>query len=475
MEIESDITLNMLRIFNTLTGKVEEFKPIREGTVHMYTCGPTVYDYAHIGNFRTYVFIDLLKRYLKFIGYQVVHVMNITDVDDKTIKGANLKGISLKEYTDFYLERFMEDIETLRIEKADYFPMATDHIDEMVKIVKVLLEKGYAYRRGDSIYFRISSFPDYGKLSKIRVSQEKSYSRIDSDEYEKEFMSDFSLWKGRKEGEPFWQTEIGEGRPGWHIECSAMSMKYLGETFDIHVGGVDLIFPHHENEIAQSESFSGKKFVNNWVHCNHLIVEGEKMSKSKGNFYTLRDLVSMGWRPIAIRYLLLSTHYRNLLNFTFDGLSQAEQTLQRIENFFLEFESAKTVEFSNPEIKELIEEAEKGFREGMDDDLNISIALSAIFELIKKLNKIIKEKPISAGDKEHTMDFFRKIDSVLAILPSIKKELPEEIMKMIEEREEARKRKDFAKADRIREELRKIGIILEDTKEGVRWKVLKNF
>lgn len=465
----------MLRIFNTLTGKVEEFKPIKKWIVHMYTCGPTVYDYAHIGNFRTYVFIDLLKRYLKFIGYGVVHVMNITDVDDKTIKGANLKGISLKEYTDFYLERFMEDIETLRIEKADYFPRATDHIDEMVKIVKVLLEKGYAYRRGDSIYFRISSFPDYGKLSKIQVSQEKSYSRIDSDEYEKEFMSDFSLWKGRKEGEPFWQTEIGEGRPGWHIECSAMSMKYLGETFDIHVGGVDLIFPHHENEIAQSESFSGKKFVNYWIHCNHLIVEGEKMSKSKGNFYTLRDLVSMGWRPIAIRYLLLSTHYRNLLNFTFDGLSQAEQTLQRIENFFLEFESAKTVEVSNPEIKELIEEAEKGFREGMDDDLNISIALSAIFELIRKLNKIIKEKPISAGDKEHIMDFFRKIDSVLAILPSIKKELPEEIMKMIEEREEARKRKDFAKADRIREELRKIGIILEDTKEGVRWKVLKNF
>lgn len=465
----------MLKVFNTLTGRVEEFKPIKEGVVHMYTCGPTVYDYAHIGNFRTYVFIDLLKRYLKFIGYKVIHVMNITDVDDKTIKGANLKGVSLREYTYFYLEKFMEDIETLRIEKADYFPRATEHIDEMVKIVKVLLEKGYAYRKGNSIYFRILSFPEYGKLSKIQISQEKSYSRIDSDEYEKEYISDFSLWKERKKGEPFWQTEIGEGRPGWHIECSAMSMKYLGETFDIHVGGVDLIFPHHDNEIAQSESFSGKKFVNYWIHCNHLIVEGEKMSKSKGNFYTLRDLISRGWRPMAIRYLLISTHYRNLLNFTFNSLSQAEQTLQRIENFFLELESAKAEEVSNPEIKELIKEAEKGFRKGMDDDFNVSIALSAIFELIKKLNKIIKDKPISAEDKDQIIDFFRRIDSVLAILPSIKKELPEKIMKMIEEREEARKSKDFAKADRIREELRKMGIILEDTKEGVRWKVLKNF
>jgi len=369
----------------------------------------------------------------------------------------------------------MEDIETLRIEKADHFPRATEHIDEMVKIVKVLLEKGHAYKKGDSIYYRISSFPDYGKLSKIQISQEKSYSRIDSDEYEKEYMSDFALWKGKKEGEPFWQTEIGEGRPGWHIECSAMSMKYLGETFDIHVGGVDLIFPHHENEIAQSESFSGKKFVNYWIHCNHLIVEGEKMSKSKGNFYTLRDLISKGWRPMAIRYLLLSTHYRNLLNFTFNGLSQAEQTLQRIENFLVELESAKGGNISNPKIKELIREAERSFREGMDDDLNISIALSAIFELIKELNNIIREKPISEGDKEQIMDFFKKIDSVLAILPQRKKGLPEEIMKMIEEREEARRKKDFEKADRIREELRKIGIILEDTKEGVRWKVLKDF
>jgi cysteinyl-tRNA synthetase len=464
----------MLRIFNTLTGRVEEFKPLREGIVHMYTCGPTVYDYAHIGNFRTYVFIDLLKRYLKFLGYKVVHVMNITDVDDKTIKGANQKGISLREYTDFYLEKFMEDIETLRIEKADYFPRATEHIDEMVKIIKVLLEKGYAYRKGDSIYFRISSFPDYGKLSKIKIHPEKSYSRIDSDEYEKEYMSDFALWKGKKEGEPFWKTEIGDGRPGWHIECSAMSMKYLGETFDIHVGGIDLIFPHHENEIAQSESFSGKKFVNYWIHCNHLIVEGEKMSKSKGNFYTLRDLISKGWRPMAIRYLLLSTHYRNLLNFTFNGLSQAEQTLQRIENFLVDLESVRGGNVSNLKIKELIGEAERSFREGMDDDLNISIALSAIFELIKELNKITKEETISEGDKEQIMNFFKKIDSVLAILPQRKKELPEEIMKMIEEREEARRKRDFEKADRIREELRKMGIILEDTKEGVRWKVLKD-
>lgn len=465
----------MLKIFNTLSGRVEEFKPLKEGIVHMYTCGPTVYDYAHIGNFRTYIFIDLLKRYLKFLGYKVFHVMNITDVDDKTIRGAKEKGVSLKEYTDFYLNKFMEDLETLRIEKADYFPRATEHIGEMVKIVEVLLEKGFAYRKGDSIYFKISGFPDYGKLSKMKISPEKSYSRTDSDEYDKEFMSDFALWKGKKEGEPYWKTKIGDGRPGWHIECSAMSMKYLGETFDIHVGGVDLIFPHHENEIAQSESFSGKKFVNYWIHCNHLIVEGEKMSKSRGNFYTLRDLLSQGWRPMAIRYLLLSTHYRNLLNFTFNGLSQAEQSLQRIENFLVELESAKSGDKSNPEIFDLIKKTEKEFREGMDDDLNISIALSAIFELIRKLNKIISDNTISERDKSLIIDFFKKIDTVLAILPERKKGLPPEILKMIEEREEARKTKDFAKADRIREELRKIGIILEDTKDGVRWKVLKEF
>ncbi len=465
----------MLNIFNTLTGRVEKFDSIEGKTVRMYTCGPTVYDYAHIGNFRTYVFIDLLKRYLKFLGYKVIHVMNITDLDDKTIKGAQLKGVSLREYTDFYLQKFFEDMETLRIERADYFPRATENIEDMVKIIKVLLEKGIAYRKGDSIYFRISDFKDYGKLSKIEISPEKIKSRIDSDEYDKEFMSDFALWKGKKEGEPFWSTELGDGRPGWHIECSAMSMKYLGETFDIHVGGIDLIFPHHENEIAQSESFSGKKFVHYWIHCNHLIVEGEKMSKSKGNFYTLRDLVAMGWRPVAIRYLLLSTHYRNLLNFTFKGLSQAEQTIQRIENFLAEIDSAKLKGRSNSRINEILEEAINTFRRGMNEDLNVSIALPSIFELIKEINKELKENGISKEDKERILDYFKKIDYVLALLPPRKKELPEEIAKMIEEREEARRAKDYERADRIREELRKMGIILEDTKEGVRWKVLKNF
>ncbi len=465
----------MLNIFNTLTGRVEKFDSIEGKTVRMYTCGPTVYDYAHIGNFRTYVFIDLLKRYLKFLGYKVIHVMNITDLDDKTIKGAQLKGVSLREYTDFYLQKFFEDMETLRIERADYLPRATENIEDMVKIIKVLLEKGIAYRKGDSIYFRISDFKDYGKLSKIEISPEKIKSRIDSDEYDKEFMSDFALWKGKKEGEPFWSTELGDGRPGWHIECSAMSMKYLGETFDIHVGGIDLIFPHHENEIAQSESFSGKKFVHYWIHCNHLIVEGEKMSKSKGNFYTLRDLVAMGWRPVAIRYLLLSTHYRNLLNFTFKGLSQAEQTIQRIENFLAEIDSAKLKGRSNSRINEILEEAINTFRRGMNEDLNVSIALPSIFELIKEINKELKENGISKEDKERILDYFKKIDYVLALLPPRKKELPEEIAKMIEEREEARRAKDYERADRIREELRKMGIILEDTKEGVRWKVLKNF
>ena len=326
----------MIRFFNTLSGKLEPFHPITQGKVKLYTCGPTVYDYAHIGNFRAYMFEDLLKRFLVFMGYAVTHVMNITDVDDKTINGAHADGISLQDFTKKYIDSFYKDIDTLKITRADHYPKATEHIPEMARMIKGLLDKGYAYEKDGSIYFSIAKFPDYGRLSKINLEELKPGERIESDEYEKDSVNDFALWKHKKEGEPFWETEVGSGRPGWHIECSVMSSKYLGETFDIHCGGTDNIFPHHENEIAQSEAYFGKKFVNYWLHCHHLIVDGEKMSKSKGNFYTMRDLLKKNVDPSVLRFLLISTHYRKMLNFTFEALDQANASLQRIKDFLFE-------------------------------------------------------------------------------------------------------------------------------------------
>ena len=379
----------MIKFYNTLTKKKEEFIPIEDKIVKMYTCGPTVYDFAHIGNFRAYIFEDLLHRYLEFKGYKVVRVMNITDVDDKTIDGAKREGISLKEYTDRYLKYFLEDMETLRIKKPDYLPRATEHIKEMVEIIKKLIEKGYAYRKNGSIYYAISKFPGYGKLSGIELKNIKPGVRIETDEYTKEDVRDFALWKEAKEEEGvWWETEIGKGRPGWHIECSAMSMKYLGETFDIHTGGVDNIFPHHENEIAQSEAATGKKFVNYWLHCAHLLVNNEKMSKSKGNFYTLRDLLKKGYNPVAIRYLLLTTHYRDPLNFTEKSLKAAENTIKNYNGFYSSLGFFK--ESKEEDIEKEIERARNCFIENLDDDLNISPALASIFNLIKFANK--KEK-----------------------------------------------------------------------------------
>ncbi|HEC80710.1 MAG TPA: cysteine--tRNA ligase, partial [Firmicutes bacterium] len=336
-----------MRFYNTLIKSVEEFSPLEGDVVKMYTCGPTVYDYAHIGNFRTYVFEDILRRWLKFRGYKVIQVMNITDVDDKTIMGANEKGISLDEYTREYTNAFFEDIDTLRIERAEHYPRATEHINEMIALIEKLIEKGIAYVADDGIYYSIAKFPEYGKLSGFDVKSVKAGARVAKDEYDKEDVRDFALWKFRRPDEPFWSAPFGDGRPGWHIECSAMSMKYLGETFDIHIGGVDNIFPHHENEIAQSEGATGKKFVRYWLHSEHLIVEGRKMSKSLGNFYTLRDLLSMGYNPIAIRYLLLSTHYRKQLNFTFDGLKGAYSTVMRLWDTIGRLESISDLSVDN--------------------------------------------------------------------------------------------------------------------------------
>ena len=464
----------MIRFYNTLSGRLEEFIPLEPGQVKLYTCGPTVYDYAHIGNYRAYVFEDLLKRFLLAKGYRVTHVMNITDVDDKTIRGAREKNLSLAEYTQMYIEAFFEDIDTLNILRADYYPRATEHIPDMVKMIKGLLVKGFAYEKDGSIYFDVSKFPKYGQLSKIKVSELKSGVRIDADEYTKENVHDFALWKKQKEGEPFWETELGRGRPGWHIECSVMSSKYLGETFDIHCGGVDNIFPHHENEIAQSEAYTGKKFVNYWLHCHHLIVDGEKMSKSKGNFYTLRDLISQEIDPLDLRYLLLTTHYRKMLNFTFNGLRQAQATRRRIYDFLYELHHRTFPPGETKEISQLCQEAKDNFLKNLGDDLNISQALTALFELIKKANVLLSQGVIKLQDKQTLHQALLDLDQVLAILPSLEEEpLPVEIIKKIEERQKARAAKNYALADKIRDELLNQGILLEDTKEGVRWKRLK--
>ncbi len=464
----------MIQFFNTLSGKIEPFHPLMPGEVRLYTCGPTVYDYAHMGNFRAYIFEDLLKRFLISMNYNVIHVMNITDVDDKTIKGANAEGVPLEEYTRRYIDAFFEDINVLNIFKANYYPRATEHIPDMVIMIKGLLKKGYAYEKEGSIYYNISKFADYGKLSKIDLNKLKPGQRIESDEYEKESPQDFALWKKKKEGEPSWKTEIGEGRPGWHIECSVMSSKYLGQTFDVHCGGVDNIFPHHENEIAQSEAYSSKKFVHYWLHCRHLIVEGEKMSKSKGNFYTLRDILQKNVDPMAIRFLLLSTHYRKILNFTFEALNQASASLQRIKDFLFELKNHPFKKGENKHISELIEETRHKLISGLSDDLNISVVLSALFEMIRKVNILISKGKVYMKDAENLISFIRYIDKILAVLPEEEEEtLAIEVQEKIKIREKARVERNYELADKIREELLRKGIFLEDTKDGVRWKKMK--
>jgi cysteinyl-tRNA synthetase len=460
-----------LRLFNTLTRQKEEFISIEPGKVKMYSCGPTVYDFAHIGNFRAYVVADLVKRYLKYKGYEVKQVVNLTDVDDRTIKGSQEKQFPLNEYTKRYKEAHFQDVKSMNIEMADIYSEATAHIKEMVELVKKLLEKGHAYQLAGSIYYKISTFKDYGKLSKMKREDLKAGVRISKDTYEKEEVGDFALWKGwdEEDGEVFWETEIGKGRPGWHIECSAMSMKYLGKHFDIHTGGVDLIFPHHENEIAQSEGVTGEKFVNYWIHNEHLLVEGRKMSKSLGNFYTLRDLLEKGYNPMAIRYLLIATYYRQQLNFTFEGLDGARNALQRLYDFIDRLKDVKSQK-SHPEVEEILKEAQKGFEEAMDDDLNVSAALGKIFDLVKEINKFIDEGDFSSQDAEKTSALIERFDSVLGILKREEITLDEKVVELIQKRNQARKDKKWEEADKIRKEIEALGIILEDTPEGTKWK-----
>ncbi len=459
--------------FNTFTRQKEAFTPIEVGRVRMYTCGPTVYDYAHIGNFRAFLFEDLLKRWLEHHGYQVTHIMNLTDVDDKTIKGSQQQSKPLREYTDFYANAFFEDTKTLNIQPATAYPRATEHIPEMVTIIKTLLQKGMAYRGEDgSIYFAISKFPNYGKLSHIHVSELQSGARVKQDEYAKEEAQDFALWKAWscEDGDVFWETELGKGRPGWHIECSAMSMKYLGETFDIHCGGVDNMFPHHENEIAQSEAASGKPFVHYWMHNEHLQVEGKKMAKRLGNFYTLRDLLQKGLDPLAIRYLLLSTHYRQQFNFTFEGLTAAKSAIERLANLQRRLRDANG-KGSGTIITQLIGTVERCFGDAMDDDLNVSVALASLFDFAREVNNLLDANELSKAEAAEVSALINSFDKVLGVIPKTKEEtLPKEAEDLIKKREEARKAKDWKTADNLRQQLKAMGITIEDTAQGMRWK-----
>lgn len=464
----------MLRFHNTLTNQLEEFQPLDPTQVRMYICGPTVWNFAHIGNFRTFTFGDILARYLRFKGYKLTHVMNLTDVDDRIINESHKAEKTIDEFVQPFIEAFWEDMDSLSNNRPDIAPRATEHIAEMIQIIQTLLNNGKAYQSEGSIYFRISAFPEYGKLSKIKFEGNivGGSERVDTDKYEKEDARDFALWKLVDKSDPAgWDAPFGYGRPGWHIECSAMSMKYLGETFDIHAGGIDLQFPHHENEIAQSEGATGKLFAKYWLHGEFLKIDNEKMAKSLGNDYTLRDIMSRGFNPLAIRYLLISVPYGKQLNFTFEGLKGAESTIERLQQFRRCIKEANTESGSDEIVKGLIEKALKEFEDGMDDDLNTSVALAAIHNLVREINTVLAKDGLKFDDQKAVLTAIEKFDSVFGIFG--KEEtllLDADIEKLIEERQEARRNRNFARSDEIRDLLADKGIILEDTKDGVRWK-----
>lgn len=470
---------------NTLTKRREVFAPLHAGEVRMYTCGPTVYDYAHIGNYRTFVFQDILRRFLRSRGFQMKHVMNLTDVDDRIIQNAAEKGISIFDYTAQYIQAFKEDMNALGCESPEHLVRATDHIEDMVKLIEELEAKGLTYRSDGSIYYRIAKFPAYGKLSKVDLSGIKAGARVETDRYEKDDARDFALWKAPKPGEHFWETRIGPGRPGWHIECSAMAMKYLGDTLDIHTGGVDLVFPHHENEIAQSEAATGHPFVKYWLHAEHLIIDGEKMSKSLGNFYTLRDLFKKGQKPSTVRYLLASVPYRRQLNFTADSIQQAASSVERLRNFVVRLTEGKFPQGATPTMVRRAQEAVSNFEAGLADDLNTAVALAAIFDLVRDVNTAMDRGEFRRDDVRPVMDAMRKFDEIFAVLEdndagkmrtlgfgaSGDEMSSEQIGALVAQRQEARQQRNFTRADEIRQELAERGILLEDSRDGgVRWK-----
>ncbi|HLX83641.1 MAG TPA: cysteine--tRNA ligase [Terriglobales bacterium] len=490
-----------LRLYNTLSGKIEDFHPIDDKRVRMYACGPTVYDYGHIGNFRTFIAVDLLYRFLRQSGYDVRYVMNITDVDDKIIRNAARDGVSVQEYTAKYVQAFLEDSATLSIEKP-IFVRATEHIPEMAEFIAELVKKGFAYRTDDgSYYFRIAKFPEYGKLSKKDFAGMTDGARVDVDEYEKDSARDFALWKAPKPGEASWETVIGPGRPGWHIECSVMSMEELGPSFDLHAGGEDLIFPHHENEIAQSESKTGKRFARYWFHARFLLVEGQKMSKSLGNFFTIRDLVLRGHKPSSIRWLLTQVPYRNQLNFTFDGLKSAASSVEKLRNFRFRLTSSQFPAGSTAAMAQLAEETIKGMKSALDDDLNTAEAQARIFDMLRKANTALDAAEVRQDDVKPLLGALETFDEIFGVLrdddqPKMKmildwaraegreKEISAELLEIagtaqlgdeqinqkIAEMEAARKGRNFKASDALRAELTAAGIIVENTKDGVRWR-----
>ncbi|CAN5698528.1 cysteine--tRNA ligase [soil metagenome] len=461
-----------LRFRNTLGGELEPFRPLEVGKVGLYTCGPTVYGPAHVGNFRSFVFADLLRRYLEWSGYSVTWVMNITDVDDKLIRRAAAEGLSIKELGDRYAERFEADMRLLHIEPPDVMPRATEHIDEMVALIQRLVERGHAYRTDDgSVFFRIGSWPAYGRLARLDPEQQRVGERVEADEYGKDDVRDFALWKGPKAGEPSWSTAIGEGRPGWHIECSAMSMKYLGASLDLHTGGIDLVFPHHEDEMAQSEAATGQRFVSVWMHCAHLRMGGQKMAKRTGNFAVPDDVYAEGISPRVLRYALLSTHYRTGPDFTEAALATAASSVERLSTVLLALDAYRQEGADDASLPALLEEARQAFRRHMDDDLNIAPALGAIFDLVRELNRRMGERGLSTADAVLAADALRDLDRVLAVVEErSESEAGAAVQELLEMRLAARTARDWALSDALRTQLAELGVTVEDTADGQRWR-----
>ena len=463
--------MQTVRLYNTMSRMVEEVVPVEPGRISIYCCGPTVYDYAHIGNLRKYACDDVLVRTLRHAGYDVTHVMNITDVDDKIIKAAPGGIEAIRAYTKPYAEAFLQDCATLRVTRPDIICAATEHVDEMVALVQRLIDRGVAYRSDGSWYFRIADFPDYGKLAHLDSAGIKPGARVEVDEYEKDDVRDFALWKAHKPGEVYWDTPLGRGRPGWHVECSAMSMRYLGETFDLHTGGVDNCFPHHENEIAQSEAATGKPFVKYWVHHEHLLMDAEKMAKSLGNTRGLRDIIAQGHDPLAIRYLLESAHNRTQLNFTGEAIEQARQTVRGLQDFVRRVGEATPSAQAPDELAEAAAAAREGFFDNLYNDLQMPQALARMFDLVKRTNIALQNKTCTRADLVAVADAMNDFDSIIDVLdPGTEEVLNGEVERLIEERAEARKARDWAGADAVRDRLSALGILLEDTADGTRWR-----
>ncbi len=456
-----------IKFHDTLEGKLRDFHPLKSGEVTLYTCGPTVYHYAHIGNFRTFVFEDLLRRFLEFQGLKVKHVMNITDVDDKTIAGAAREKKTLSQYTEFYTQAFLEDMKTLNLLPPKIHPRATDSIPDMIEMIQKLIAKAVAYEADGSIYYRVAAFPAYGKLSKKKLERNIEGARVDVDEYEKETGADFVLWKKAKEDEPSWDSPWGKGRPGWHIECSAMCMRHLGETVDIHAGGEDLVFPHHENEIAQSEAATGKPFVRFWLHAKHLLVNGEKMSKSKGNFFTLRDLLEKGYDPMAIRYALLAVHYRHQLNFTFEGLKEAREVIEKLDNCYFQCLSRSDLKLgakSASGYETIPEQILGNMVQYLQDDLNIAASLSEFISGITKINTFLDK--MNEKELKDALSFFKKADKLFGFNITSVESIPKNVELFLKEYMEARKVRDFSKSDQMRQQIAELGWVVKDGRPG---------